>query len=233
VLFHKQDKTSDSKNGTSDAEKPDEPIDKMTPVSLGFRAAYLVETNARSGSRILSVDGDRFAVLRYTQMPEIRSSGWPLADGWVIMEHPVRRECMMYMFDRQNPPLLKASLVSGMMAMQPIWLSLPVKPESGRGLALAICAGELCGADVAGAWTACRKPSIDGGVECGVVGRFRAAEDISAHVKVGSHRLSVPMERQFVPGVGDIHTVAVTIPAGNMKSRFDITAGNIPARRIT
>ena len=146
MLFHKKDKNP-----------PSEPIDAMVRVSMGFRAAYPLEDSGSSGSRILSVDDDRFAVVRCLRPHNWFWPAWRLKDGWVIMEHPVRKECTMYLFDKRNAPMLGTWLGRRVVPLESCWAPLPVRPESGTGVVVAISAGEVSGADVGGGWVASRR----------------------------------------------------------------------------
>ena len=231
VLRHKPRKKDDKKD---DDKKPAEPVDDMMRMALGFRAAYLVEKNARSGSRILSVDGDRFAVLRYTQMHERIWNRWRLAGGWAVAEHPARRECMLYLLDPHDPPVLGSWLGDRVVTLEPSWLPRPVRPSGGIGFAAAICAGELCGAGAAGAWVALRRPGEPGGVTCALVGRFRdAPAPGEAEFGLGRSRAAAAIERLLLPGVGEVHVASAHVPTGRMSHAFTATAGGIPARRPT
>ena len=233
VMLHKKGEKDDKGEDKKGDEKPREPIDRMESVSLGFRAAYLAEKDGAAGSRVLSVDEERFSVIRYAQMHDRLRNTWRLTKGWAIMEHPIRRESMMYLFDTRSAPLVNVQLVEGMVALAPNWLPLPVKAETGAGFTLAIVAGELCGAGSTGAWVACRRPLQGAGVECAVVGRFREGlENLTVDIRIGGRELTAPLERLLLPGVGEIHVASARVYKARMKSKFDVTAGGVPARRI-
>ena len=230
VLFHRPDKKDDKK----DRKEPAEPIDEMVRVSVSFRAAYPLETNGPSGSRILSVDDDRFAVVRCVRPHNWFWPYWRLRDGWAIVEHPARKECTMYLFDKPNAPMLGTWLGQRVVTLEPRWLPLPVRPESGTGIAVAISAGEVCGAEVAGAWVALRRRAAGGGVQCALIGRFRdPAADPVARFQVGSQSVEVRTERLLLPGVGEIYVASGHLPKGRMDARFNASAGGIGGRSTT
>jgi len=225
-------KQEDKKDDEKEQKTPVEPIDRMVRVLVGFRAAFLAERNECFGSRILSVDDGRFAVLRWARAHGRLRNGWKLKDGWAIVEHPARRACMMYLFDSHNAPVLQARLGGPTLTLEPYWCPVPVMPASGAGFVTAFTAGEVCGADVAGAWVACRRRASTGGVECAVVGRFRRMqEELTAEIRVGSRSATVPMKQLFLAGVGRVCVASLHLPRARMRGNFDVIAGGIPARR--
>ncbi|MHC4563347.1 MAG: hypothetical protein ACYS8X_11305 [Planctomycetota bacterium] len=225
VALKKPDKP-DRKDGQT---KATEPVDDMALLTLGCRAAYRVEPDAPCESRILSMDAERLAAVRLCQTHDDLEGSWRPDDGWVLVEHPQRRECMMYLFDSADTPELRAWLGDRVLVLQPQWLSRPLRPEQGTGFTLALTAGEVCGASVAGAWTACRRPLADGGVTCALVGRFREPLDtLAASFRVGEAEVRADLERVMLPGVGSVHVASAVAPTGRMADSFTASAGSIP-----
>jgi len=220
------------KDEKPDDRRPKEPVEKMTRVRLGFRAAYLVEANGRWGSRILSADGDRLAAVRHAQIHAWFWNRWRLTDGWAVMEHPGRRECMLYVTDAASPPVLGAWRGRQVVTLEPRWPAQPLRPQGGAGLALGICAGEVCGAHVGGAWVAARRPAADGGLSCALVGRFRnGPAEPAAEFRAGDAVAPAELRRLVLPGVGSVHVAEARLGGATMNDRFDATAGGVPARR--
>jgi hypothetical protein len=225
ALFGPAKKQEDKKKD----EKPKEPVDDMSAVSLGFRSASPRDRNSCSGSRIVSVEKERLAVVRRTHMNEGLWNGWRLSEGWALVEHPQRDECMLYVFNTENPPVLGTWAGQRVITLEPRWLPMPLRPGDGAGFTTALSAGEVCGATVGGAWVACRRP-VSGGVECALVGRIDGPER-GATFRVGRRSADAPLEPMLLPGVGTIHVASAVVPRARMNYRFDATAGGIPARR--
>ncbi|MHC4505999.1 MAG: hypothetical protein ACYTFI_22115, partial [Planctomycetota bacterium] len=223
------------RDGKKDDKRPTEPIDEVMMVGVSFRAAFRPERDGGSGSRVLSVDGDRFAALRYGRTHDMQWNTWRLTEGWAVMEHPGRRECMMYLFDGANAPELRMWLSDHTVTLEPEWLQKPLRPEGGTGFAVAVTGGEICGADVRGAWVACRKPispaKSTGGVECALVARFREEpKEATAAFRLGGARAEARLERMLLPDTGAVYVATARLPRGTMKAKLDVTAGGIPAR---
>jgi len=231
LLRHKlPEKKSDGK----DKKGPDEPIDKMVTVAPGFCAAMAVGSDGRAGGRVLSVEEDRFAVFRPSHAGDWLHRGWRLRHGWVLAERPDRRECMLYLFDRNHAPFLDTSLGPRTMRLAVNWPARAIRPAGGAGFTVAFTAGEACGAGVAGAWVACRRRTGDGGIACAVIGRFRdRAAAPAVAIEAPGGRAETPMCPLRVPGVGVLHTALVHLPEQAVTSPLHITAGGIPARRPT
>jgi hypothetical protein len=225
VLFGPTKEKDDKKKD----EKPKEPIDQMTPVSLGFRSASALDREACTGSRIVSVEKDRLAVIRRTQMHEGLWNGWRLAKGWALVEHPGREQCLLYLFNTSNAPALGMWVGQRVVTLEPSWLSLPLRPGDGTGFSAALAAGEVWGAEVQGAWVACRRP-VRGGIECALIGRMDKPKG-GATFHVGRRSMEVPLEETLLPGVGNAFVASTIFPRARMNYRFDASAGGIPARR--
>ncbi len=223
-------KPQDKKNEGKD-KKPKEPIDDVQPVSLGFRAACRLEPENGRGSRIVSVDKERLAVVRATHMHDTLWNGWWLRGGWALMEHGGRAECLIYAFDGSRGPILRTWRGHDVMTLEPRWLPEPVRPEGGTAFALALAAGELCGAELPGAWVAARRP-VEDGVECAVVARFPdGPPEPVAEFRLHRKERRAPMERLLVPGAGTLYVARTHFPGGKMKQALHLNAGGLPARR--
>lgn len=223
-FIHKQKKKDEKPD-----EKPSELIDKVMAAALNFRGAYAIEREADKGSRILSVDGDRFSIMR-SILPNYDFKGWQLKEGWVIMQHPCRKESMMYLFDKKNAPKLFNWIGDNFITVEGVWNAAPLLPEQGIGYSIAMTAGELCGADTNGAWIATRRLT-DSGIECAVIARFKDTDkDKTADITLGKEIISVPFKKITITGIGEISTAKAIFPKGKMNSLFDVVAGSIPAR---
>jgi hypothetical protein len=228
-------------DGKEKDEKPKEPIDDMKPIRLGFRAAWRAERDGATGSRLLCVDGERLAVIRCAQVGEyVDYEGWRMSDGWALTEHPGRREYTLYMFDRQAPPHLATWLGAETLTLEPFWPFTPARPDESLGYSLALTAGEIGGADVTGAWIACRAPLTGGqrptgdagGCRCAVVGRLRdTAADVLATLTLGGETRETPLQRALVPGIGSVSYAILEFPEGRLDHPFDGTVARIPSRR--
>lgn len=220
-------------DGKGKSEKPKEPIDEMRSVCMGFRAAAPVERDDDTGSRILCVDQDQLVVTRCARVPEwVDYYGWRMSDGWVLVEHPRRGETILYLSDPRRRPHLATWYGPEAMTMEPSWPMVPVRPEETVGYALAIVAGERCGADIAGAWVACRAPLSGGGVRSAVVGRLRdGATDAVATILLGEERRQTPIAQTLLPGVGEVSYAVAEFPRGRMELPLDVTFAGIAARR--
>ena len=234
VLRHKAKKPDDKKGDKKNGQVAPEPVDEMARLELGFRAAFRTDAARPWDGRVLSVDDGRFAALRHAQLHDFMWRGWRLTDGWVVVEHPGRRECLMYLFDPHNAPWLHTGRADSAVTLEPDWPSQPLRPQSGAGFALALTAGERCGADAGGAWVACRRPAADGGVACAVVARFREPPtDRAADVRLGRQNVRAPLDCLALPGVGTVWLATAVLPKARMTSTLHVAAGGIPARSLT
>ncbi len=219
------------KDNAAGGHKASVPVDDVVMLTLGFRAAYRVEPGSRCASRVLSVAAGRLATVRLCETHDSLRGGWRPSDGWVLIEHPQRSQCAMYLFDHDNPPELRCWLGDRVMTVEPQWPAQPVRPDQGAGFTLALTAGEVCGASVGGAWVACRRPLVDGGVACAIVGRFvKPLTGRTAAFRLGANDVSAELERTMLPGVGTVYVASAVAPAGCMTDTFTVTAGNVPAR---
>lgn len=228
--FSAQKKPEDDKNKP---ETPKEPVDDVRSLGLVFRAGSLAERDGNSGSRILCAKGNSLVSMR-TMLPgdRVMSRNWQLDQGWAIMEHPSRRECMMYLFDPKSLPTLASYAGPYEMSLEPFWLAKLLKPEDCMGYTLAITAGELCGAAATGAWVACRAASPDGAVRCGIIARTRDADaESTATIRMGDETREMPLKSVLVPGIGPISCAVAEFPEARLADEFDVTAADIASRR--
>jgi hypothetical protein len=213
-------------------DKPKEPIDDLKTVGLGFRAAAIQERDGTSGSRILCTDGERLVTYRPgEELEEYESWYWRMKDGWAIMEHPRRRECIMYLFDGADAPYVESWSGLHWMTLQPLWPFLPMRVEQSVGYAIALVAGEACGAAAEGAWVACRVPWPDGGVRCAVIARMKAPlSNAAASIAVGSVSQEAPLQPSYLPGISEVGVAVVTLPLARMEDELAVTVAGIPKR---
>lgn len=223
-------KKEDDKNKP---ETPKELVDDLNSLGLAFRAGSIAEKNGHSGSRILCAKGDSLISMRSAQEGEhIQTRNWRLDQGWAIIEHPGRHECMMYLFDPMSLPTIMTWAGPYEITLEPKWLTMLLKPEDCIGYTLALTAGELCGADAEGGWIACRALTQDGGVCCGIIARTRNVDaDAAAIIKMGTESIEMPLKNVLVPGIGAIQYAVADFPEARLTDEFDVTAAAIPSRR--
>jgi hypothetical protein len=227
--FHK--KEPEKKDGKD--EKPREPIDDMKPLQLGFQGAWIAERSGAGGSRILCMDGDRFVVTRPGLVGEtVWQSYWRMSDGWIVVEHPRRREYTLYLFDPRRRPYLGAWLSEQTLSLAPFWPHQPIRPDQSAGLTLGLTAGEICGAGVEGAWVACRAPRSGGGMRSGLIARLRdSVAAPTADFSLGGEVVRAPLERTLIPGLGRVHFAAAEFPQGQIDQPFDVTLDPVVRRQ--
>ncbi|MBV9470799.1 MAG: hypothetical protein JO316_16620 [Abitibacteriaceae bacterium] len=216
--------------------KPKEPIDDMQPMGLSFRAAARLDRDAAQGSRVLCADGKRLVVVREAEAHQmVRHWYWRMWDGWAIVEHPLRHEYQMYVFDRETPPHLVMWTGIHAMTLEPVWPTIPVRPEESVGYAVALSAGERCGATNAGAWVACRSRLPDGSVQCAAICRLRSAERVTsastATFALAGTVQQAPLKSLLLPGVGEVWYAEAKFPQGSMDGAFDAKVAGIASRQ--
>ena len=227
VLRHKGKEKKDDKNGKGPRVRADD----VTRVALGFSSHFLLRAEDRVAGRVLSVDDGRFAVVRCARARDALRNGWRLTDGWLVVEHPVRDACMLYLFDTENAPVLGMYLGDRVLGVKPRWLPVPVAPESGAGFTVGISGGEICGAGVEGAWVACRRP-VMGGVACALLGRWkRSRANAKVAFKLGGQEVEATLRELLLPGIGSIGVASAVIAGGHMNRPFTAAAGGIQVRR--
>jgi hypothetical protein len=213
------------------SEKPKERIDDLRPVALGFRAAWS-RKDANDTGRLICMDGERLAVLRGAQVGEYIRPGWRVAQGWVIVEHLDRRECMIYMFDPQSLPYIASWIGPHAMTLEQTGPSRPVMPDDSVGITLGMAAGELCGARPDGAWVACRKQMPHGGTLCAVIGRTRdPLLNATAKFALGGSAMEIPISSMLIPGIGMLFTASAEFADGQSDDLFDVAVSEITSRR--
>lgn len=212
---------------------PKELIDELRTMIFSFRAASMPERDACSGSRVLCAEDGRLTVARSVRLNHMSEHHyWRMKDGWAVVEHPRRRECMMYLFDTQSPPHLATWMGTHVFTLEPVWPAMALRPGGSVGFALALTAGELCGASGQGAWVACRAPRADGGVICGVVARLRGGEsNPQAVFSLDNQTRETTLRHVLLPGVGEVSYATAEFAAGGMSQPFDVIVGGIAARR--
>lgn len=218
--------------GKEKDEKPKEPIDVMKAMGFGFRAAFAAERDGSSGSRVLCTDGERLIAMRSVETGDYQRHGyWRMADGWAIAEHPQRKEHTLYLFDTRHAPHLATWLGHHTFTLEPRWPMLPVRPEESVGYALALTAGELCGAADDGCWVACRAPLASGGMRCAVVARLRRpGEDAQATFLLGGETRRLPLANLLLPGVGRLQWAVAEFPGGQATDALAVNVAGIAGR---
>jgi hypothetical protein len=208
-----------------------QPIDALHPLRLSFRAAAKPERKGHIGSRVLCADGERLSITRPAQHNEmVHHAYWTMRDGWAILEHPLRREYLMYCFDTQSAPNLVTWFGEHVITLEPQWQFAPVRTGESFGYTLALSAGELCGAAPQGAWVACRAQS-SGSVRYGVVARLReTSSDATAIFSSNGQTREVPLQRVLVSGVGELFSAVVEMQS-TTDDALDISVAGIPSRR--
>lgn len=226
------------KKGDDDDDKdkddaPKEPADELHPMQFSFRCAARSERDGGAGSRVLCGDGEGLAVLRPVALNHLDEHHyWRMRDGWAILEHPLRRECILYLFDAQWPPHLATWLGERAITLEPFWPFAPVRADGSAGYALALSAGELCGASERGGWVACRALQPAGGMVCAAVARLRdpAMNEHAAFTLAGQTR-EAPLRSILIPGVGEVLCAVVEFENGDIEDELSAIVAGIPARR--
>lgn len=227
--FEKKEEKGDDK-----ADKPKELVDDLKPVAFGFRSSSRVDPGS---SRILCGDGESLVTVRPSDGGEYkRYNYWSMADGWAIVEHPIRRSYLLYLMDPTTPPNLAFWMGRGTIVIEPDWPYRPARPGNSAGVSLALAAGELAGASADGVWLATRAPFPNsGGVLCAVVARLKdgteAAQNPTVAFRLGSRTRAATLERAQLPGVGRVYTATVAFEDGALSDDWDVAAAGIGSRR--
>jgi hypothetical protein len=225
-------KGKEKEEGKEKEGRKGEPIDGMRSVAWSIRSATHVERQGNGGSRVFTLDGDRLEVFRSPRVGDFTGCwDWRIRSGWIACQHPERKEALLYLFDLSSRPELCIWWGPHGMTVEPSWPHLPARPQEGVGYSLGLVAGELCGADAAGAWVACRAPLPGGGTRLSVVGRLRAPDAAGAVIALGGERREAPVQRLLLPGVGEIAWVTADFPGGRMDDSLDVTIAGIAGRR--
>jgi hypothetical protein len=230
--FHKP------KDKKDESGKPKEVIDDVQTVGVTFRTATAVHRDRPVQSRVLTSDGgDRLVTYGSRICGDglgasdwLADNEWRAACGWVMVEHPDRKQNLLYCFDRENAPKVAVRFWNIIVNLVVEWLPRALRPEEAIGFNTAIAAGELCGARGSEAWVALRVPSAEGGVEVAVIGRLHDGKHQTAEIALAGENRSVPMDRVLLPGIGHISHATARFASGRMDSPFDIAVDGIRTR---
>lgn len=227
--FHPAKKKEDDKGKE---EKHKEPIDDSNAVRLGFRGVWIDERDKCNGSRLVFVDGKRLAAVRLVQYGEYAySRNWHISHGCVIVQHPLRRECMMYLFDPDPKPQPIWCFNGISMVLDVKWPAQITKPGISIGRNLALSAGEICGASPDGAWIACRT-NVNNIVKCAVIARlWNGLENTTAAFQLGDTRCEEKLDRILTPGIGEILYATAEFDDTSKDALFDVSVAGIESRR--
>ncbi|HEX2951176.1 MAG TPA: hypothetical protein VHV83_16655 [Armatimonadota bacterium] len=208
------------------------PIEQAWPFGTNFRTSWLVDRSETSGSRIITAYRGHLITIRHTQTYRtVHGMEWRANAGWFLIEHPLRREWMLYCYDRSRPPHLHCWLEPNVFVLAPAWPMRTLCAGTSIGITLAASVGECAGADIHGAWIGCRTIRRAGGLHCAVIARFTGQwQHGTAVITVGSSQQTCPLQRFHVRGVGDIAYGLADFPYGRMDEPFHITVPNIPQR---
>jgi len=136
------------------------------------------------------------------------------------------------LWDADSEADVAAWLGAHTLTLEPFWPHTPVRPEEAVGYALALTAGELCGASEEGGWVACRTERPEGGVRCAVVARFRdAGTPGMASFALDGERLEARLETALIPSVGLVSYATADFPGGQIDHPFDAAVGPVPRRK--
>ena len=216
--------------GKEKEARPREPVDEMLPMRLAFRAAAAAERSGCTGSRALCTDGTDLVTARPAEPGDhVASRGWLLTEGWAVLEHAGRRECLLYLFDGETPPYLMTRLALNAITLEPYWPTVPLRPTESIGYTLALSAGEQYGAAAGGAWVGpgqsrWRWSTLRPGWET------RAAP-ATARFRVGGTTLEAPLHPMWLPGCGEIVCASAAFPGGRMEDPFEAVVEGIDSRR--
>jgi len=210
---------------------PREPIDSVRSYGVSMRGAWLAERHGDSGSRILCAFADQLVSLRDTEIGRRECCpDWRVEYGWMLVEHPDRRACSLYLFPPQPAPAMIFSTGTMNLILEPEWPMRPARAGDVFELPLAISMGECCGAAPAGAWVGCRTVRSDG-IRCAVIARPRDERDGSAIFMLGGERREVALQRRQLPDIGAIAWAVADFAGGGMDDPLEIAVAGIPQRR--
>lgn len=221
------------KDDKAQEEKPKDTIDDVQQLGLAPRAIWMAECDGLTGSRLLTAYDDQLVVARCARANDgIWGFNWRMKKGWIIVEHPHRSECSMYLFDPQTPPFLTSWLGTHSISLETNWPLQPVRPGGSVGISQALTVGEFCGASVDGAWVACRS-ALTNGIRCAVIARPSGESmERTAIFSLGDVTHTVELEKMLLPGVGAIAVATADFTDGQMDQPFDVTVAGIPSRRL-
>jgi hypothetical protein len=206
-------------------------IDDVNAVQVWFRAAWRPDDAPPEGSRIVWRAADRLETVRAVQALEhFRDWTRTIADGWVVVEHPVRGECLMYLFPVRPAPHLASCRGPGVGTLAPGWAGGPIGARGGTGYTLALCPGEIYGAGAGGAWVASRRPTARG-VECACIARVRPGARGGVTFELGRAKREVAPRLLTVPGLGEVLTARAEFRRSSMDRPFTARLGRIAQGR--
>ena len=227
--YHLHPKKPDEKKDKNAPIK--EPIDDAMVLGCGFRGVWMLDKNSNGGSRVICCDGDACKTFRCGMNSDtIHGRNWSIHGGWVIMEHPCRKEYSMYLFDPDSKPRLKTWFGPISLTLEPWWSVSMVRPGEGIGHTLGLTAGEICGADISGAWVACMTKT-EGGLRCGVIARTTDAQP-TALFMLGGRKQEIGLDKVLISGLGQLAYGVVDFESGDMDDEFDVCAAGIESRRL-
>lgn len=217
---------SDKKN-----ETPKEKIDEITPIGLGFRASWIVERDRCSGSRFLCTDGSRLVAIRQAEPNSfVACRSWAITGGWCLVEHPIRRAHMLYLFNTDDPPTLASWAGPHTITLEPYWPLMPLAPEQSVGHTLGLAAGEICGASTDGAWIACRAV-VKGIVRIGIVARVAGAvSNHEASITLAGETRAASLAPLLIAGIGTLHTAMLDFAGVDPAAALSATVAGIETR---
>lgn len=211
-------------------ELPKEPIDSMIPAGHGMRPGWAPDTGPGSGSKVIFMNDGQLMEYRLVKEDYRSLHNSKLSESWILVEHPNRNENTLYFIDKKHVQYIGVCLNSYSFLIETSSPLAPLMPNSTLGFSAGISAGELCGASIAGAWTAIRMP-VDGGVRCAVIGSFKELQqDVS--ISVGNTAKQTQLMNAIIPGIGTISYATGDFPGSTMDAAFDVVAAGIPARRM-
>jgi len=213
------------------AGNPREPIDSVRSYGISMRGAWPAERGGDSGSRILCAFADQLVSLRDTQ-PGRRECcpDWRVEYGWMLVEHPDRRACGLYLFPPLPAPAMIFSTGTTNLILEPEWPMLPARAGDSFELPLALTMGECCGAAPAGAWVGCRT-ELPNGIRCAAIARLRDEKEGSAVFILGGERREVALQRRQLPDIGAVAWAVADFAGSGMDDPLEIAVAGIPQRR--
>lgn len=189
------------------------PIDDLKAFQPILEACWQSDQSGSTGSRLHTVENGRYVTLRPS--PDDEHGQWArerrMSDGWALVEHPLRAECAMLLFDPCALPTRWVGMHHDRLTVQCNWSAQLV--ERGRGIAhsAAWCFGEWCGASEQGVWVACRCPESAGQQQVAIVARWR--KDVpDASVWIGEEPVTAAWRVLTLPGVGEVRVVRIDAP---------------------
>ena len=230
-FFHSVKKKDDEKGKE---ERPKEVVDDLSTIGLGMRTAWAPDIESTSGTRILCIDNNRVSSLRCSRVGDgCYAHSWRMCDGWTLVEHPIRNEYTMYLFDPEFMPYLRSCFETRFVSFEPSWPKVIARPGSTIGMSYAMAFGECGGISADGGWIACRTKLPGGGIKCAVICRIRSIPaTATASFTLGDKVRKVSLERMHMAGIGELSFATADFPDGRMNDNFDVMAAGISSRRL-